>query len=63
MSKRSTNTKESQRLREVQIFVGLGLVVGVFLIIVGGWLARSDNRNTSTAQTTPNASSTIVINQ
>jgi hypothetical protein len=61
MSERDTNnTGSGQSIRGVQVFVALGLIVCVVLIIAGGWLMKSDNRDTSaTAQrTAPKASST-----
>ena len=62
MSERKTNIKAtSEQLRVVQVFVALGLIVGI-VFIIAGWLLKSDNPDTSTAAylpTTPNTSETI----
>jgi hypothetical protein len=62
MSERKTNIKvTSEQLRVVQVFVALGLIVGI-VFIIAGWLLKSDNPDTSTAAylpTTPNTSETI----
>ena len=62
MSERDTsNTGSGQSIRGVQVFVALGLIVCVVLIIAGGWLMKSDNRDTSATahlRTAPKASST-----
>ena len=42
------NTKRSGRdVQGVQVFVALGLVIGLLFIIVGGWLMNSQNRDTT----------------
>ena len=62
MSERKMNIKAtSEQLRVVQVFVALGLIVGI-VFIIAGWLLKSDNPDTSTAAylpTTPNTSETI----
>ena len=63
MSKGEANPKRSERnIRGVQVFVALGLMIGLLFIIAGGWLVNSENRDatSSTAQlrTTPKAAST-----
>jgi len=62
MSERDTdNTGSRQSIRGVQVFVALGLIVCVVLIIAGGWLMKSDNRDTNATahlRTAPKASST-----
>jgi hypothetical protein len=60
MSERKTNIKAtSEQLRVVQVFVALGLIVGI-VFIIAGWLLKSDNTNTTAyLPTTPNTSETI----
>ena len=62
MSERKTNIKAtSEQLRVVQVFVALGLIVGI-VFIIAGWLLKSDNPETSAAAylpTTPNTSETV----
>ena len=62
MSERDTNnTGSRQSIRGVQVFVALGLIVCIVLIIAGGWLMKSENRDTSATahlRTAPKTSST-----
>jgi hypothetical protein len=47
MSKQETNTKSGgPNLRAMQIFVALGIVIGLSLIIAAGWLGHHENRDT-----------------
>ena len=61
MPERDTDTGSGQNIRGVQIFVALGLVICLLLIIAGGWLMKSESRDTSATahlRTVPKASST-----
>jgi hypothetical protein len=49
MPDRKKDSKSSEwNIQTVHLFIGVGLAIGIGLIIVGGWLIKSDNPETST---------------
>jgi hypothetical protein len=64
MHDREKDTKSGeQRTRAVQVFVSVGLAIGIALIIAGGWLMKNEDKPSTSAahlRITPKAPSTTT---